>query len=408
MKLKRKWLWVSSLWMVAVCLLTAPATASPRLLYLGKGGDPFTIRNVARSVKDPRQTFFVPYRGNPVISGPNLYAANPVKAGGVWNVYSGGQFAPPNPHDDIYLATTRDDTLTHGYSGLRKIIDHGVYDHVNDPSAVRLKDGNWVMAMTTKPAGGVDQCSTLISRDGVHWPQLNNRGHEVTISGAHVSLCGRPSLIFNSHYKDKHHPWRWEMYFDGSVNNSPWSQHLAVSYEAFPRHFTYVRLIGLMGDADIKLVNGQYIAAYRKIGRGMDSWWRLRYATSQDGRHFTEHGQLVAPDPLAGYDDCGVTNPGWAINEKGLITAVMYGGTTPCPWGIGKSQLGVALPQAEVTLFSGNIAHTHRQAINATAQRIDTHEYNNVDRIMIRQRPGAPPIINQKIHGTRGDAWAVK
>ncbi|MDX3763855.1 hypothetical protein [Streptomyces sp. AK02-04a] len=405
MKFKRKWLWVSSLWVMAVCLLTAPAMASPRLIYLGKGGDPFTVRNVARSVKDPSQAFFVPYRGNPVISGPNLYAANPVKADGVWNVYFGGWRAPGQTHDEIYLATTRDDTLTHGFSSIRTIIGHGVNAHVNDPSAVRLKDGHWVMALSTGPEG-IQTCSTLVSGDGVHWPQLTNRSHEVTITGARVSMCGRPSLIFNSHYRDRHHRWRWEMYFDGSVNGSVWSQHLAVSYEAFPRHFTYVRLIGLMGDADIKLVNGQYIAAYRRIGPGKDSWWRLRYATSRDGLHFVEHGQLVAPDPLTGYDDCGVTNPGWAINEKGLITAVMYGGSAVCPWVAHK--LGVALPQAEVTLFSGNVTHVHRQAISATAQRIDTHDYNSVDRIMIRQRPGAPPIINQKIHGTRGDAWAVK
>ncbi|MEU2712179.1 hypothetical protein [Streptomyces sp. NPDC007205] len=409
MKLKRRLLSVSSLWVMVVCLLAAPAMASSRLIPLKeKVGDPFTVFHLGRSVKDPRQAFFVPYRGNPVVRGPNLYAANPVKAGGVWNVYFGGWRAAGQQNDEIYLSRTRDDTLTHGFSGIRTIIGHGVYDHVNDPSAVRLQDGNWVMAMTTRPVGDVDKCSTLLSPDGVHWPQLTDRRHEVTIRGARVTMCGRPSLIFNSHYKDRHHRWRWEMYFDGSVNNSPWSQHLAVSYEAFPRHFTYVRLIGLMGDADIKLVNGQYIAAYRRIGPGMDSWWRLRYATSRDGLHFAEHGQLVAPDPLASYDDCGVTNPGWAINEKGLITAVMYGGMATCPWGTSKQQLGVALPQAEVTLFTGNLAHWHRQAISATAQRIDTHQYNNVDRIMIIPQPGARPIINQPVHGTRRDAWAVK
>ncbi|MEU2718813.1 hypothetical protein [Streptomyces sp. NPDC007205] len=384
-------------------VLVAPAMASPRLIYLGKGGDPFTVRHVGRSVKDPGQAFFVPYRGNPVVKGPNLYAANPVKAGRVWNVYSGGLFAPGNQHDDIYLATTRDDTLTHGFSSIRKVIDHGGYNHVNDPSAVRLRD-SWVMAMTAG-AVGVEGCSILRSRDGIHWPPLTDRS-KIIFGGAHVhvSSCARPSLIYNSRYKGGHR-WRWELYFDGVVNGVA-EQHLAVSTEPLPRHFTYVAGVGPFVDADIKLLNGQYIAAYRDIVP--PPVWNIKYAISRDGIHFRQHGRLlVAPDPLASYDDCGVTNAGWAINQKGLITAVMYGGLA-CPWGVGIQQLGVALPQADVILFSGNVAHAHRQAISATAQRIDTHEYTRVDRIMIIQRPGSHPIINQKIHGTRGDAWVVK
>ncbi|WP_129312255.1 hypothetical protein [Streptomyces sp. L2] len=401
--LKHRRLSITALWAMAFCCLVTQAMASAAtLVYLGKRGDPFTVHNVHRLVRDPRQAFFVHYRGNPVISGPNLYAPNPVTAGSAWNVYFGGWRAAGQQHDEIYLSTTRDDTLTHGFSGVRTVIGHGVYRAVNDPSAVR-RNNRWFMAMTTAVAGGNDHCSVMTSPDGVHWPQPINRTHEIIFRGAHVSLCGRPSLIWNSRYQGTSRTGRWELYFDGIANGRR-QQHLAVSTEAVPRHFSYVRPVGRFVDADVRLLpTGQYIAAYRRLGGPKD--WRINYATSQDGIHFTDHGQLLAPDPLAGYDDCGVTNPGWAINEKGVITSLMYGGTNSCHYTTHK--LGVALPQAAVTLFSGTVAHTHRQAVNASTQRIDTHQYKNVDKITITDHSGAPPIINQTIHGTTGDAWGV-
>lgn len=367
--------------------------------YVGKGSDEFAAHNVGRSVTDPRDAFFIHYKGNPVISGHNLYAPSPVKANGTWNVYFGGWLAQTD-FDAIYMATTGDDTLTNGFSATREVIGHGVYQHVNDPTVVK-RDSGWVMAMTTKPMDTADQCSVVTSTDGVNWPQLSDRSREVSFTGASVANCARPSLNWNASYGNG--VGRWEMYFDGTVNGGPHQQHLAVSTEAVPKNFTYFAPVGPFVDADIRLVNGQYIAAYRPINGPSD--WRIHYATSHDGVHFTEHGELLAPDPLASYDDCGVTNPGWAINERGLITAVMYGGTASCNYNTHK--LGVALPQAAASLYTGAIGHAHRQALSATVQRIDTHGQTTVDRIQVVDRPGAAPRIDQAVAGSRGDAWSV-
>lgn len=367
--------------------------------HVGKGSDAFFARNVGRRISDPREAFFVPFKGNPVITGQNLYAPSPVKANGKWNVYFGGWLGQTT-YDAIYMATTTDDTLTSGLSPTREVIGHGVYQHVNDPSVVKRDDG-WFMAMTTKPMDTVDQCSIVVSSDGVNWPQLSDRSHEVSFTGASVASCARPTLNWNANYGNG--AGRWEMYFDGSVNGGPHGQHLAVSTEAVPKNFTYVAPVGPFVDADIRLVNGQYIAAYRRIGGPND--WRINYATSKDGVHFAEHGELLAPDPLAAYDDCGVTNPGWAVNEQGHITALMYGGTDSCSYNTHK--LGVALPQSAVTLHTGGTGHGHRQAVSATEQRIDTHEMPTVDRIQVTDRPGTAPRIDQPVSGSRGDIWSV-
>ncbi|MDX3763856.1 discoidin domain-containing protein [Streptomyces sp. AK02-04a] len=390
---------------VVACLLVMPVAAMGSLTYLGKTSDMFTVHDVGRLVNDPRDAFFVPYQGNPVVGGPNLYSPNPVKGDGVWHVYFGGWLAKGQGNDEIYLATNRDDTLTSGFSSARTVIGHGVYVHVNDPSTVKRPFG-WVMAMTTAVTGtGGDRCSVLSSGDGVRWPQLTDHRHEVVFRGAHVAKCARPSLIWNAEYG--HGAGRWELYFDGTVNNGPaYQQHLAVSREAIPRHFTYLQRIGSFVEGDIRRQNGHYIAAYRRTQAPRP--WRLHYATSTDGLHFTDHGELLAPDPLAagGYDRCGVNTPGWAINEKGRITALMYAGTADCHFNDHK--LGVALPQSATILFTGRVAHVHRQAVNATVQRLDTHRYKSVDRIQVIDRPGSASRIDQTVAGNGGDAWSAQ
>jgi hypothetical protein len=381
-----------------------PATAGsagPGLQYAGKASDAFAVNNVGRPVVDPRNAHFIQHAANPVISGANLYGANPVKADGKWNVYFGG-WLTQTTYDEIYMATTPDDTLAGGYSDTKTIIGHGVYAHVNDPSAVKREFG-WVMAMTTATSVAADDhCSILSSSDGVNWPQLTDRSHEANFIGASVPKCARPSLIWNASYSNG--AGRWEMYFDASVNGGAHGQHLAVSSETVPKNFTYVARVGDFVDADIRLLNGQYIAAYRPTWVG-DPVWRIHSATSTDGVHFTDHGSMLGTSDLQPFDDCGVTNPGWAINEKGLITSLMYGGTASCSYNAHK--LGVAVPQSAAILHSGSAGHTHRLALAAGVQRIDTHEYTSVDRIQIIDQPGAAPRIDQQIAGNRGDTWSI-
>ncbi|MEU2718716.1 discoidin domain-containing protein [Streptomyces sp. NPDC007205] len=404
MKLKISRFCVAALSAVVACLLAMPAMATGGLTYLGKTSDVFTVHDVGRLVNDPRNAFFVPYHGNPVVSAPNLYSPNPVKADGVWNIYFGGWRTKGQGNDEIYLATTRDDALSSGFTGVKTVIGHGVYVHVNDPSAIKRHFG-WVMAMTTARSGkGDDRCSVLSSRDGVRWPRLTDYSHEVIFRDARVTKCARPSLIWNAEYGKG--AGRWELYFDGTVNGGPpYQQHLAVSNEAIPRHFTHVQRVGSFVEGDIRRLNGRYIAAYRRTDAPKP--WHLHYATSRDGVRFTDAGELLAPDPLAagGYDRCGVNTPGWAINEKGRITALMYAGTANCHFTDHK--LGVALPQAAAILFTGGIVHVHRQATNATVQRIDTHRYKRVSRLQVIDRPHAAPRIDQAITGTRGDAWSA-
>lgn len=282
------------------------------------------------------------YDRNPVLKGKNLYAPNVLKVGGGWFVYYGGWREPGDVHDRIYLARTGN--LTGAYDAPPgAIVGNGEYEHVNDPSVAR-RDADWVMALTTarKEGPGLhDLCSLLHSGNGEQWEQVRGRQTEIKFQGAEVRNCARPSLIWNGDAR------RWELYFDGIVGGSNQvQQHLAVSTDIASRTFTYQAQIGPWADADIQRVDGRYFAAFRRID-DPDRVWKISYATSNDGRSFTPPSPLLAPDPRPGqeYDDCGVTNPGWAV-EGGRIVALLYGGTQSCSYDNHKIGVAVRLASA--------------------------------------------------------------
>jgi hypothetical protein len=259
---------------------------------------------------------------NPVIAGDNLYATSPVKVGSTWYNFVGGWQNAGETNDSVYLTTTTNDSLLTGWTSLVKVVDHGNYIHANDPSVV-IKNGTWYMALTTARFDGIDTISLITSADGATWPSFANsetyQNNEISVSGATVSTMARPSLLWNAASN------RWELYFDGKVNGSTvFEQHLAYSSDAIPKNFTYQCKIGDMVDADIKFVNGQYIAAYRSY---YETWpTSIRKAVSADGRAFNPLGIVVSPDPLLDYDDIGVSNGGWAIDGN-TIKGIFFGGT---------------------------------------------------------------------------------
>lgn len=356
------------------------------ITYLGQNNRAaFEFRSSERLVTDPYNAFFVPYRDNPVIDGYNLYAPSPVKSGDGWTVYYGGWRTSKDLNDEIYVSSTGDGTLGSGWTPPLKIVEHGIYVHANDPSIIE-RSGTWYMSLST--AGYVDGiyrdwCSILSSKDGVSWPTLADRSREISIVGAQFTGCARPSLIWNDTQS------RWELYFDGQLGQAtPYSNHLAYSTQATPHEFIYQQPIGDMLDADVKLVNGLYIGAYRHRQIEQDEQWKIYYATSADGRNFTEHGLMLAPDPLNPYDDYGVTNPGWALDGSKIV-GVMFGGTAP---DLSHQQIGIAYPQVAVTLKSGEISHVFRQALDPFAQRIETFQYDDVDQAIVQTSPDKPGV----------------
>jgi hypothetical protein len=390
---------ISTIMLVAVLACGSTVASASSLIYGGRNtSESFIFHNVRQSVSNPAESYFVNYRGNPIIGGHNLYAPALVKVRGVWFNYVGGFLTPSDYNDSIYLARTNDDKLLTGWSPLVRVVDHGVYEHANDPSVVR-KDSAWYMALTAKPVNLPDQCAIIASADGVAWDALMDRSHEIAVVGGVVQSCARPSLLWNQPAG------RWELFFDGYVipegsTVGYYQQHLAYSTERVPRTFVYQQPVGDMVDADIKYLGGQYIAAFRPSFP--PNPWTIDYAASPDGRLWTYLGTLLADDPLSGGDEAGVTNPGWAIaGDK--IHALLFGRAATVSYADHK--IGIALPQAAIMLRSGEVGHVLRQALDANSQRVETFNYTAVDWVEAYAHPGGALLLSQPITATLGDTF---
>ncbi len=397
-----------------ISLLIPSLVFAAQLSYLGKNNSQtFEVRDVKRVISNPTQSSFIYYRNNPVITGHNIYAPSVLKSGSTWYSFQGGFKTSSDLNDDIFLTTTTDDSLQTGWTALQKIVDNGSFNHVNDPSVV-IKDGTWYMAFTTAtytPGFAGETCALLTSTNGTTWPAITS-AVQINVSFPSTptkATCARPSLIRNAAQN------RWEMYFDGSIQgisgvDSNLMEHVAYATGAIPQNFVYQQALTGVNvasssyavDADVKLVNGTYIIAYRNNTLALPA--KLLYATSLDGRAFTVHGDLLTQDPFVAYDDGGITEGGWVI-DGATIKAFMAGGTSDS--GLNTHKLGLAFPQTAMSLWSGSVGHIFRRAINPSIQQVETFTYNNVDRVKAVDVPGGPLVIDQTANLVKGDVISL-
>jgi len=387
------------MFIITTFILTSfSASAISFLTYKGiNSNNSFEFQDVKRAISDPSQAYFVNYVYNPIISGKNLYAPAPIKVGATWFNFVGGWKVESDTNDEVYLSTTTDDSLVANWSALTKVVPHGYYIHANDPS-VLIKSNVWYMALTTTRPDTTDWVSIITSTNGTSWPALSDTSKEITISGATVNCCARPSILWNATYS------RWELYFDGKINGSANNeQYVAYCTDATPKNFVFQAKIGDMVDADIKFVNNQYIVAYRHLG---ETWpEQIRSAVSSDGINFTNEKIMLSPDPLNAYDDWGVTNGGWAIDGN-VIKGFFFGGTDSTSFTTHK--IGVALPQSGVMLRSnGSVYHSWRQALSPNNQRVYTGTYTSIDNAEAYDFPGGPALFNQAVTAFKGDVFSI-
>jgi hypothetical protein len=343
-------------------------------------GDRVVFRGVGLSVESPGAADWIPYAGNRIIAGKNLYAPSLVDTGAGWYVYCGGWRDPRDENDRIYLAGTPDYSLRGEFTPTNVVIDNGFYVHACDPSVVRLNEKAWVMALTV--FRDRDWIAISVSPDGVKWSPntFRDRAHEVRFHKAKVTTAARPALLYDDTNS------RWELYFDGTVDGKA-GFYLAYSEDQVPRDFVIQGAVAdsTWADAEVKRVGGRYFVAYRRPEKEQFPWV-IRWAESKDGRWFTERGMLLTPDADNPFDDMGVTNPGLAVDRNGVIRALLYGGTTVKS--VNNHKIGVAYPQLAAEAISGNVTHGHRQATDPGTQVVATYQYKGVDRVRVRAPGG--------------------
>ncbi|MFZ5977979.1 MAG: discoidin domain-containing protein [Bacteroidota bacterium] len=147
-----------------------------------------TIKNVGSGSFDPnRISNWNQDDRDPIIAAipggnSNIYAPNIVYNNGAWNIYFGGWDGTTDGHDRVSITVSGDTFSTFGTHTL--MIDHGVFDHVNNETVIKKSDGTWHMYYTSLAYGGLNKPGYATSPDGVAWtPSSGLTSYLINMSG---------------------------------------------------------------------------------------------------------------------------------------------------------------------------------------------------------------------------------
>ena len=243
----------------------------------------------------------------------NIYAPNIVHTGaGAWNIYFGGWDGSATGNDRLYLTTTGDDFLTIGAHAL--IIDHGVFQHTNNDSTLKVADGDWRMVYTCA-SGGINKPAYSRSTDGSTWtPNVGTTSTLLNMTG-YPNWAGADVNGGNVVYRDDQGT--WHLYFIDFNNFT--GVHHATSTDFV--NYTYVGKITseTMVPNDWKAFSyggsTYYVGAYHFNGPSV--WTTVSTSLT------TVPARTVAFDH-AGADDLNIVAPG-IVQDAGRIYGMLYG-----------------------------------------------------------------------------------
>ena len=170
----------SSLFLVVVVLLTRISSAGKigmRLVEQRRGDDTLQIQNIGSSAFDvSKLASWHSEKRFPLIAArnntggtcnKNIYNANCVNNGkSTWNCFFGGWDGVSSCHDSVSAIVTEDTFGT--LSKHVHVIDTGTMVHVNNPSAIKVDQQNWMMAYTQLiPGKNVNKPGLSTSADGL-------------------------------------------------------------------------------------------------------------------------------------------------------------------------------------------------------------------------------------------------
>ena len=372
----------------------------------------YVFQHVGVSCKNPMETYFAKYQGNPIAWGQNVYTPWMVKKEDTWYVYYGGWGTVDcTGNDTSYLMTTKDPDLRGPYTqhGVVMKADGANYVHAQDPSVALGPDGKFYMAYTqTKIAygKGVDWIGMARSDDGIHFTAYgsdkvgiadspdseikftNYERNNDRVNG--YDNIGRPSLYYNEDYvRADGKKGRWEMYvdgehFDGKGTSNAMQIFFFTSEEDYPINWKYEGAVRQGGETALAVIDGVYYLAYRD-----DSSWpsRMKVASSTDGLHYGDGKLIITGERTRDGSVNNITQMAFAVDNN-EIKAIMYGRSVD-GW---QHKVSLAYPQKRVEVFRGGEWVTAESlAASSTTQVISSGGiYTPVTKLRVYDTPGQP------------------
>ncbi len=253
----------------------------------------------------------------------NVYAPDVQFYEGKYWMWFGGQGR--DGHDRIHLAQSTDGRT---WKQLGVVLDSGSANHVNDPSLVRVGD-QWFMYYTVATVDIVDEIALATSKDGFQWEKKG-----VVLSAAKAPafdslLVGRPSVLRQNGKFRTWYDGRENLNASAPASNAPKVQHSRafVGYAESDDGLNWTRKISKPDFEATALHvserNGHLLAVY-------ESHAGTRYATSNDGISWHDHGMLFAKS--SDFDKFGQVTPFLFSDPVTRAVTLYFGGASEAGW----------------------------------------------------------------------------
>lgn len=259
----------------------------------------------------------------PRAMGPyqNIYSPWALEQAGGWRVFYGGWDGTDTPNDRIYSVNTSD-FLTFGERSL--VIEHGVFENVNNVNVQQLPDGSLHMICTAATAEqfALNKPVYFSSPDGVAW-----NGSAPPYAAQLTDVISIPNYAqfqagdFNGANVLLRDGNTWKLYFSNWNDQSP-AGTLYLAKSSAPPTFE------LEG---VALGTGHMVNDVRKFQVNGRTWYLMGlhtniqsvwYTLSNDGVHFgEEHTMFGSAYPLDSY----LITLGFVV-KNGRVLGVLYGG----------------------------------------------------------------------------------
>jgi len=258
----------------------------------------------------------------------NVYAPWALEQPNGWRLFYGGWDGTDTPNDRVYSGTTSDFL---SFANRHLVIDHGIFQHVNNANVHQLPDGTLHMLYGYLAGGtnGLDKIGYVSSQDGVTWngvpePYTAQVSDSVTVTNDPIY----PTQDYNGGNVLLRESNSWTMYYSkGAYGQGNGNVYRATSTEPPVFNAAGTALASSLYANDVKkfTVAGQdwyvMVLYYEALNVG-EPPAGFSYSMSLDGIQFRLARDLFGG---AGAEDKFPTTPSF-VTQNGRILGVLYGG----------------------------------------------------------------------------------
>ncbi len=258
-------------------------------------------------VADARHPMMEPREG----AFRNIYAPSAVEVNGGWRLFYGGWDGVASGNDRIYSAMTSDWLEI---KDRKTVIEHGVFQHVCNVSAVEARDGSFMLACTAYPdANGLNKPASFVWKVGEAAREAK-RSDGIMIVGyekfAQADMNGMNVIVRE----------------DGEMMRLYFG-----NFRDFGKTYRASSEDGKRWTLDGKVLDGNLMVNDVKRLRVRGEWWYLMglhhngdelvYSLSRDGMKFPPARQLFK---CRGETDRFMVAMGWVVSDERVL-GVLYG-----------------------------------------------------------------------------------